>query len=278
AEDRNGRLWIGTSAGLLGWDPQSFQNTHEVEPLQGSEIRNLFMDELGALWIVAAGKGVYRMEDGHLSSLADPGVDQILRDAQCVVRESNGKLWIGAGEDLVLCRDGAEWHRYRLPRQVTASPVSALAATAEGTVWAGSPGAGLFRFKGGKLAAFGASPASLQNQSSALLADQEGNLWVGGGGGLQLLTRKHHFTLGGAGGLGHGIVSDLAEVAPGVIWVTQPGHGLYRWEGDTFRRLAAAGLPPNDSPVGPLLVTRDRACWLACANGLLLFRDPQAVA
>ncbi len=278
AEAKDGRLWIGTATGVLVRDHDVFRKVKGLETLDGSEILTLFQDSTGVLWLVAAGRGVFRLQEGNLSQLADARVDPLLREARCLLVEPNGRLWIGAGDDLVLCREGAVWHRYRIPRQSAASSVRVLAATGDGTVWAGSPSEGLFRFKNGKLTALNPDGGSPETQASVLLVDREGNLWAGGGSGLRRLKRNHCFSLGQAEGLGRGIVSGLAEVAPGVVWATQPESGLYRWEGDAFRRLTAAGLPSADPGLSALLVTRDGACWLACTNGLLLFRDPQSVA
>ncbi len=278
AEGRDGVLWIGTTKGIFVWEHQGFHRAKALGPLEQCEIRTLFQDELGVLWIVAAGTGVFQFKDGVLSPLTDSRVAPLLAGAQCLLREQNGRLWIGAGDDFVLCREGADWRRYRTPRQATTSPVRVLAATPDGTVWAGSPNDGLFRFQRGKLAALNSNGASPEAQVSALLVDREGDLWVGGGSGLHLLRRKHCFELGQAEGLAPGIVSGLAEVSPGVIWVAQPGHGLYRWEGDVFRRLTVSGVSPADTTLGPMLVTSNHACWVACSNGLVLFRDPQVAA
>jgi ligand-binding sensor domain-containing protein/signal transduction histidine kinase len=278
AHRRAGGLWIGTTAGVVAWDQHIFQKFKGLDRLGQCDIRALFEDETGVLWIVASGQGLFEFKNGQLSPVTDSRLDRFLRNAECLLLDRDGKLWIGAGDDVVLCREGAEWHRYRTPRQSTSSSVRVLASTPDGTVWAGSPTEGLFRFKQGKLAALNSNAGLPEGQVSALLVDQQGDLWVGGGSGLHLLRRKPGFMLGPAEGLGHGIVSGLAEVSPGVIWVTQPGRGLYRWEGDIFRRLTAFGLSPSDTAVGAILVATNHACWLACTNGLLLFRDPQAAA
>ena len=85
----------------------------------------------------------------------------------------------------MLCRDGDQWRRYRIPRHLARPYVSALAEEPDGTVWAGSVSEGLFQFKEGKLAAINASSGLLDNSVESLLVDREGNLWVGTGGRVE---------------------------------------------------------------------------------------------
>jgi signal transduction histidine kinase/ligand-binding sensor domain-containing protein len=277
-ERKDGALWIGTTRGLLLWNGERIQKVPEMGSLDPCEIKSLWEDTRGTLWIVAEGKGVFQLQEGTLSHLKDPRVDSLLSEAQSLLVDRGGNLWIGAGDDFVLCREGTEWRRYRTPRQSSSSAIRLLAATPDGTVWAGSANEGLFRLRQGNLLPFTPGGNLTEGQVSALFVDRGGNLWVGSGAGLHRLKPKHIFHLGQAEGLARGPVSGIAEVSPGVIWITQPGHGLYRWEGDTFRRLSAAGLSATDRTLGPMLMTSNRACWLACTNGLLLFRDPQAAA
>lgn len=277
AGDRAGTLWVGTTAGLVAGRAGVFKRVEALAALDGRIIRTLFVDAAGTLWIGAAQAGVFQFAQGKLTKVGAVRLENVLNDPQSLGVDARGRLWLAAGDDLVLCRDGAEWSRYRIPRQSSASKVRTLAVNGDGAVWIGSAGEGLFQVNENKLTAMNATTGLADNQIGALLMDRDGQLWLGGGAGLHLLKRRHWFKVGQAEGLGPGAVSGLAEVLPGAIWAAQPERGLFRWEGGTFRRLPAAGLPPNDSTVGAMLTTRD-GCWVACTNGLLLFRDPQAVA
>jgi signal transduction histidine kinase/ligand-binding sensor domain-containing protein len=278
-EDSQGSLWVGTSSGLAVWQKDRLgPPPGEFSSLKGSAIKALFIDRSGALWIAAKDKGVFHHQPGSLSSVSNPQVEDWLKNPQCLLVGRDGKIWVGAGDDMVLCRDSGGWRRYRIPRRSGLPHVKALTEDADGTVWAGSASEGLFRFEQGRLVALNTSASLADNQVSAILMDRDGDLWIGGGDGLHALRREHHFKLGTVDGLGPGAVSAVAEVSPGVVWALQPGRGLFRWETRSFRRLNAAGLDPGDPGLGALLVTRDGGCWIACGDELRLYRDPQAVA
>jgi len=278
AEDKSGRLWIGTELGLRTWQDGKIVPAAGAEILRDRRITALCPDDLGTMWIGAGGAGVFRYGSGSLTSVTDAEMSSLLSQPHCLLVDGNHRPWVGAGEDCVLCLDNGQWRRFRIPRHSTNPFVGSLAALPDGTVWAGSTSEGLFQFKEGKLTSINAGAGLSGNRVTALFTDRDGHLWIGRDSGLSRLRREQLFTLGQGEGLGFGAVLGLAEVAPGVVWAVKPNDGLYRWEGRTFSRLTAAGLTPRDPKLGAMLVTRDGSCWIAGTNGLLLFRDPQAVA
>ena len=278
AEDAAGRLWVGTEAGLALWQNGKLLPFSAAEIFKGRRITALFKDRQQQIWVGVKGMGVFQFVNDNFVPLNGDSTEELLRDSHCLLVDQTGRMWIGAGEDSVLCHDGDHWHRYRIPRNQAKSHVNALAEELDGTVWAGSAGGGLLQFKDGKPTAVPAGSGLAGNLIETLLTDHEGRLWVGTDAGLNRLHRKILFALGQSEGLGFGAAQGLAEVAPGVIWVGKPNDGLYRWDGKSFSRLSAAGLSPHDSQVMVLLVTHDGFCWVATTNSLLLYKDPIAAA
>ena len=105
------------------------------------------------MWIGAKGVGVFNLDGGKLSQVRDPVFDYLLEDPRCLLVDREGRLWVGAGDDSVLYRQGGNWQHYRFPRHLARHYVCTLAEDASGTVWAGSVSEGLFQFKRGKLVA-----------------------------------------------------------------------------------------------------------------------------
>ncbi|NOS68565.1 MAG: histidine kinase [Verrucomicrobia bacterium] len=278
AEDNNGRVWIGTELGLRLWQDGKIFALGGDETLRDAHITALCRDTSGAMWIGVGGVGIFRFRGGALTAVTDPEMEVLLRQPHCLLLDRSERIWVGAGEDFVLCWESGQWRRFRIPRHSAMPFVSSLAEQPDGSVWAGSTSEGLFQFKQGKLSAINASAGLLDNRVTALFTDRDGYLWIGRDSGLSRLRRDQLFAIGQNEGLGFGAVQGLAEVTPGVVWAVKANDGLYRWDGRTFSRLTAAGLSPRDPKLGAMLVTRDGSCWVASTNGLLLFRDPQAVA
>ena len=278
SEDGEGRLWVGTQAGLAVWQDGRFTTPGAADQFKGKPIPVLYRNPQGVMWLGATGVGIFRFQEGKFVALTDASVEGLLRNPHCLLEDKAGRIWVGAGDDFVLCRDGDQWRRYRIPRHLARPYVSALVEEPDGTVWAGSVSEGLFRFKGGKLTAINASSGLLDNSVECLLADREGNLWVGTGAGLNRLRRSNLLMFGQNEGLGYGPVQGLAEIAPGVIWAGKPGDGLYRWEGRNFSRVTAPALSRRYPEIISLLMARDGSCWMSGSGGLWRFKDPKYAA
>ncbi len=278
AEDDQGRLWIGTDAGLAMWQDGHLTPFEPAEEFKGKAITALFKDRQGNMWLGATDVGVFKFQNGKFIPLTDAATKELLQDPHCLLVDKAGRVWIGAGDDFVLCRDGDQWRPYRIPRHFARSYVCALGEEPDGTVWAGSVSEGLFEFKDGKLVTINASSGLSDNSVESLLVDRDGNLWVGTEVGLNLLRQKNLFAFDQKQGLGYGAVDGLAEIAPGVVWVGKPGDGLYRWDGRSFSRVMSADLSIVGQQINTLLASRDGGCWVAGAYGLLHFKNPVKTA
>ncbi len=272
-EDNEGRLWIGTEAGLVIFENDRVTASAAGEQFKGKAIATLFKDQRGTMWLGAKGAGVFHFLAGKFMPVTDPSVDDLLKDPHCVLVDQSVRTWIGAGDDFVLCHEGDQWRRYRIPRHLTRPYISALTQESDGTVWAGSVSEGLFQFKGGKVSTFNANSGLADNFIESLLVDRDGVLWIGTGGGLNRVRHGNISVIGQSEGLGYGAVQGLAEISPGMVWAGKPSDGLYKWQNGSFTRLNAE-LSRRHAEINALLHARDGTCWVACAPGLLQFRNP----
>ncbi len=274
AEDNSGRIWVGTEAGLALWTQERAAPLSGAELFKGKRVTALYSDSRGTIWLGVAQVGVFSYRDNCFTPVQDASVKELLADPHCLLADKAGRLWVGAGDDFVLCREGQRWRSFRVPRHQARPIVCALAEGPDGTVWAGSVGEGLLEFKGGKAELLSARSGLSDNLTECLLVDREGVLWVGTHGGLNRLQRRQLFVFGQKEGLGYGAVHGLAEVLPGVLWAGKPSDGLYRWDGRSFGRLVADGLSLVGPPVNALLRAQDGSCWVAGARGLVHFNEP----
>jgi ligand-binding sensor domain-containing protein/signal transduction histidine kinase len=278
AEDATGRVWVGTDRGLV------LCREGHLLPLAGAElfkdrcITALISDHKGRMWLGVQGVGVFQFtNERFVPVLADPA-EEPLDKVHCLLVDRAERLWVGAGEDLVLCLESGHWRHHRIARSRGTAEINALAEEPDGTVWAGGAGGGFAQFKAGKPVAIPAGIGLAGSLIQTLFADREGGLWVATEGGLNRLRRKGLFTLSQAEGLGFGAVQGLSEVTGGMVWAGKSNGGLYRWDGKSFSRLPAAGLSPHDAQVTALLATREGSCWVATTGRLLFYKDPIAAA
>jgi len=274
AEDAEGSLWIGTDAGLVLLQGGRLTSLKAADEFKGRAVTTLFRDRQGNMWLGVAEMGVFEFQAGKFIPLTGGVTGELLEDPHSLLVDTKGRIWIGAGDDFVLCRDKEQWRPYRLPRHFARSYVCALGEEPDGTVWAGSVSEGLLKFKDGEQLTINASSGLSDNSVESLLVDRDGNLWVGTEVGLNLLRQKNLFAFDQKQGLGYGAVGGLAEITPGTVWVGKPGDGLYRWNGRSFSRLMSANLSIVGQQINTLLSSRDGSCWVAGAYGLLHFGSP----
>ena len=273
AEDSDGRLWVGTQAGLVALQNGRPTDLPGAKIFSGKPIVALARDHKGSMWVGVSGSGIYSWEKNEFIPLRDASLASVLQDPHCLLVDQKGRIWIGAGNAFVLCRDGDQWLRFGLPRHVGTPYVSSLVEGPDETVWAGSKGEGVFEFKAGKLVAINASSGLSDNMVETLLMDREGKLWVGTHGGLNRIYSRKVSVLNHNDGLDYGGIQGLVEMSSNLVWAAQP-DGIYQWNGHVFRRLIFAGLTPQARLGNTLLADKDGSCWVAGDSGLLHFKNP----
>jgi signal transduction histidine kinase/ligand-binding sensor domain-containing protein len=98
AEDAAGRIWIGTSTGLLLLaDGDRLVDETSRTGASARTIRSLYAAPDGALWIGYGGWGLGRLKDNHFASLrAEQGLpDNYISQ---MIGDDQGWLWFGAAE------------------------------------------------------------------------------------------------------------------------------------------------------------------------------------
>ena len=274
AESEDGKLWVGTDGGLaVCWDGQV--RSVPVE-FKNKSITALFEDRQGVLWIGVKGVGIYQYH-GNKFTLFGNGVEQgFLRDPHCLLVDREGRFWVGAGDDYILCRDGGEWVQHRISQSSAHPHVVMLAEDANGTIWAGSMGEGLMEFRKSGSRIVNVSSGLSDNFVESMLCDAQGNLWVGTQYGLNKLKRGRLFALTSKEGLGYGAVEGLAEISPGRIVIGKADDDIRLWDGTNIS-FAPYYFPQRHSQVRAMLATRDGSLWGADARGLWHFNDARMI-
>jgi signal transduction histidine kinase/sugar lactone lactonase YvrE len=104
----------------------------------------------------------------------------------------------------------------------------------------------------------------------SLLADREGNIWVGTQrGGLNRLSPRQVTCYDERWGLGQVAILSVAEVGRD-LWACTLGQGIRRSSEQAFVPLAP-GILSNYPYANPLLLARDNSCWVSTGAGLLHF-------
>lgn len=153
AEDRNGRLWIGTIDGLMSLQTD-FRRTADIrlttyrdngEMLANSDIYSLYRDDQGCIWVCTFGGGLSKItgEKDRKPVLDVIGVREGLKDDVILsaVGDKKGRLWLGNTHGLS-CYDGRT-NRVTTYGQADGLPPvdieeAAALSNGNGEIWIGS--------------------------------------------------------------------------------------------------------------------------------------------
>lgn len=261
ADDGNGKVWVGTIAGLV-----------EIDRRTGRERR-------------------YGRDGPGNLRLADERVMALLVDR-------NGVLWIGTMTGGLQRFDpqSGELRSFRSvpddPATLPANGIMALYEARDGTLWAGTYGGGIARIDpaSGRVTRYPYDRKDATGLSSpyasAVVEDTRGNLWIGTvGGGLNLLERRtgrfHHYRRNDRDptALSDNAIYALHVDRRGTLWIGTGGGGLDRMIGTSdepqavrFESQSADGRLPQ--VIYGIQSDVDGRLWLSTNDGLARL-DPQ---
>jgi ligand-binding sensor domain-containing protein len=206
-QDRQGRLWFATSAGVSRYDGTEFKNFTITDGLVNNAVREIYEDRQGRLWFSTTG-GVSCLENGAASN-AKPVFKNYTRlnglphdSVEWVLEDKVGNFWIATRGGGLSYFDGRSFHNYGEADGLTAKTVWVLCLDRKGTLWIGSS-EGLHSFDGKTFKNY-STREGLPSGSvvSSLLVDNRDRLWVGTRKGLGWFdgTRFHPMDLGIRGG------------------------------------------------------------------------------
>ncbi len=184
-----------------------------------------------------------------------------------LAQSQDGYLWIGT-EDGLARFDGVRFvifDKENTP-ELQSNDIRALVVDHQNSLWIGTNGGGLTRYREGTFTTFTSRNGLLNDAITALFEDSEGDLWIGtDGGGLCRLSDgkfKYYTTREGLPG---NAVFALTAGSPGEIWVGTY-YGLALIKADTVRTFTTKdGLPRND--VRSLYRDRNGAVWVGTNGG-----------
>jgi PAS domain S-box-containing protein len=302
----DGYLWIGTDKGLIRFDGFNSKFVSFTSDITGSKvpILQLLVDAAGKLWLRPQGTDVLRQIDGKFENVTY-GAEALTSQITAVSKDSDGGVLLSDIVHGTFRFKGNEIQKLAAPAVLPgSSPIISMAETAEGKIWMGTLGAGLFLFAGGRAGKVDAGlpdrkincllpisneelwvgtdfglyhgndkgfrraelPSSLGSvQVLSILRDRDSNIWVGTARGLLRINAKGTSFSEERDLRGDGGINALFEDREGNLWIGG-AQGLGRIRDSAFVTYSTAtGFPFERN--GPIYVDADNRTWFAPAKG-----------
>ena len=225
-QDTNGTIWVGTDKGLAKYIPStnSFKhyvhNQNDINSISKGQIINTFIDSEGSLWIGTWGGGLnklitatdgkvekflhYAMDENNPNSISD---NRIMSFAE----SKDGTLWIGTSDgglnklvsDYKVTEDGSiikpKFKSYQSKpndlNSISSNDVRSIYIDKSGTLWIGTFGGGLNKFKPPKnendsiiFYHYRKSDGLANDVVKGILSDDNGKLWISTSHGLSMFN------------------------------------------------------------------------------------------
>jgi signal transduction histidine kinase/ligand-binding sensor domain-containing protein/CheY-like chemotaxis protein len=272
-EDHDGNLLIGTEKGLDLFKDGIFIPYYPGDDL--ANIRDLFEDRDGNLWIATYGKGLHCVKNGKRYSITrEEGFANNFTWSICEGRE--GDLWIGTNGS-GLCRlNSGKLTTFSTQEGLSGDMIKCIYEDYLGRLWIGTGGSGLNRMENGTFKSYTSDDGLTDNSIIAMHGDGKGNLWIGtsGNGLCRMNMEAETFTpFTTKQGLSHDHMSAVLVDSKGILWAGTYGGGLNRVEnGNVTVYTSREGLPGNY--VWFLLEDRAGGLWIATyGGGLAHFKE-----
>ena len=185
---------------------------------------------------------------------------------QAFAQTSDHYLWIGTSGGLVRF-DGARFvvfDRENTP-QIHENSIFCLTVSRDGSLWAGSDGGGLVRYRNGALRWYSAAEGPTNGFIRVVYEDHRGVLWAGTDDGLFRFSGDRFVRVDNAGKIPPLAVHDIREDHAGRLWVG--GSKLVMIQGDDCQEFRLEGYP-SATRVKSILETRDGTLWVGTVSGL----------
>lgn len=283
AEIASDELLVGTQGrGLFRW------KKGKATPLDPGErdVSTLFVNTIvpareGGFW-VGTGRGLYRYEakDADLWSMVRTPYQEVWE----VIQDRIEGLWVGCGNGMLgRVTNGVS---ARVPFGSETAAIKGLAEEADGTLWVGTRGNGLYRLSGLEWQKFGKTHGLLSESIRVVYVAADGSVWVGtAGGGLFLFQGERFISVTTKNGLPDDTVSQITLDDENRLWVgTLRGYAVF--SPDEVRRISEEkldglhpmivgrfdGLPSEESTIVPPLRLKSGAFAFATTQGFAMLR------
>jgi signal transduction histidine kinase/ligand-binding sensor domain-containing protein len=259
AEDTLGNLWIGSSSTVVRWKPGS-SNAHTwglktFEETDG--VTGLAANSDGSVWVGIAqtgrGLGLQQLVQGDWKSFVTPELDGSTLEVRRLFRDRENALWIGTSNQGIYRILGRKVEHFYSADGLSGDMVLRFYEDSEGNLWVATS-KGIDCFRDVRVATFSTREGLTTPEVDAVLAAQDGTVWVGGDGALDAIHQDGVLSSLQAGkGLPGNQVTSLLEDHAGRLWVGVD-KTMSTYKNGRFSRIDR----PDGSPIGLVVgITED---------------------
>ena len=215
---RDGSLYAATNGGGMVRVQGGRIRSYEVaDGMPSDAATTLYESGNGTIWIGTQKGLASRQADGRIVTIAGSQSPSPIA-VTTLAEDWSGQLWIGTMHGVATYKDG------RVVRHDTdgfpTAQILSIRVTRDGSVWIGTRGNGLLRYRAGQFRTYTAADGLPSANVSAIYEDSHGTLWIGTlDHGVGRFRNDHFDFASEAIGIGNRAVSSFLEDRDGNLWI-----------------------------------------------------------
>ncbi len=218
-----GHVWVGTRDGLSRISEAEIFN---VDEFTGVEIRHLYRDDHGNLWIVAE-QGLFRRNaiSGEYERLRKPG-GQPVRGLYGISFDREGALWLASSIDGLYQLKEGKFSNYSTTNGLSSERANAIFELTEGEFLIGGDGGKIDVIRDGAVEAWQPGVSLPDVRVRSFMRDRQGRFWISSYAGLLQNAGERWQWLTAENGLPTNQVRLTFQDSSGRFWIGTRNGGL----------------------------------------------------
>lgn len=269
-EDREGSVWVGTSAGLDRFRDTSLTTFTTKEHLPSDRVGSMLQTSDGSIYISCQGGGLARFKDGAVTAITmKDGLPNIYSNG--ILESKDGSLWLGTNGGLTRYK-GGKFTQYSGGGRLSKYYISAISEDDEGLIIGTSETLAL-RFRDGRAwpLTFNGKTTPLSapgNYTFTIYRDRAGNTWFGTVRGLFRFSKNQPPENARQKSVDFPVTT-IFDDEKGSLWLGGRTPGLTRFrirDGRITRYTKSSGL--FDDYPSCILTGGDGNFWISTSSGI----------
>jgi len=262
---RDGSLYAATNGGgVVHVEGRHVRSYGVADGMPSDAATALYESGNGTIWIGTQKGLAFRQADGRIVTVAgSAGLSPIT--VTTLTEDWSGQLWIGTTHGVATLKD-ARLVRHETDGFPTAQILS-IRVTRDGSVWIGTRGGGLLRYRSGQFRTYAAADGLPSANVSSIYEDSRGTLWIGTlDHGVGRFRNERFDFASDSIGIGNKAVSSFLEDREGNLWIGS-ANGLTRIaDGRVISFTTAQGLLADK--VRTVNADSNGTLWIGTAKGI----------
>lgn len=223
-EDRDGDIWFGGPHGIERLRDGMFTGYSSAQGLPLENNGPVCADSEGRTWVAPSSGGLYWLRAGRVGHITIAGLDH---DVIYSISGGGGEVWVGRQHGgltvLTSKADSFVARTYTQADGLAQNSVYSVHRNRDGTVWAGTVGAGVSRLSNGTFTNYSLANGLVSSAVFSIVEGYDGTMWFATPSGLESFADEHWKNYAASDGLPSSNVRSVFEDSRRLLWIATSG-------------------------------------------------------